>query len=104
MNAFQRAIEHVFNVPEFRDKFKDLEDNNKQITCIIYQRNFDQAWSEYGRLTDTNFYITCKVKDYQPGKNKRIEINGVTYKIDNYIADSFNLTYNIFLRSLTAKI
>ena len=104
MNAFEKAIEHVFNVPEFIDNFKDLEDNNKEITCIVYQKNYDEEWSEYGRLTDVNFYITCKVKDYTPAKNKRIQLAGVQYKIDNFYADSFNLTYNIFLRSLTAKI
>ena len=104
MNAFQKAIEDVFNVPQFKDKFLDLEDENKQITCIIYQRNFDQGWTQFGKIDDVNFYITCKVADYTPSKNKRLQIHGTTYKIDTFHADSFNLTYNIYLRSLTAKI
>lgn len=102
MNMFEQAIEDIFSVPEFREEFTDQETNQK-ITTIVYQINNDEQYTEFGFDAGISFYLTCKSKDYTPKKNKRITYKGTTYKIDSFYTDSYGLTHNIFLRSLTSK-
>jgi hypothetical protein len=47
--------------------------------------------------------ITCKVKDYTPAKGQKVIFRDQNWKIDNWTADSHNLTYRIFLKSVESK-
>ena len=101
MNAFQKMIDDVFNVPEFCEKFKT--EAGKEIITICYEISFDAVYTEYGIDDGISFYLTCKAKDYSPRKGEKIIFRGKTYKIDSYKTDSFSLTHNIFLRNVTSK-
>lgn len=101
MNVFEKMIDDVFNVPQFQQYFQTQE--GQKIICIPYNIDIDTLYTEYGVDTGVSFYLTCKVKDYIPKKGDKIIFKSRQYKIDNYSTDSFQLTYRIFLKELTAK-
>lgn len=101
MNIFEKAIEDVFSIPEFQETFIL---NGKEITCISYEISQDTLYTQFGIDEGISFYLTCKIKDYtSPKKGDRISFRGNQYKLDSFTADSFNLTYKLYLRSLTSK-
>lgn len=102
MNVFERAINDIFNVPEFTQTFTD-EETGRQITTIVYQRNTDGAYTQFGFDNGVNFYLTCKTSDYAPKKGKKIIYKNTAYRIDSFLTDSFGLSHNIYLKSLTSK-
>lgn len=102
MTIFEKAIEDIFEVPEFKEEFVDQE-TGAHVTTISYQVNTDQQYTEFGIDNGVSFYLTCKCKDYTPKRNKKIIFRGTTYRIDSFYADGFGLTYNIFLKSLNSK-
>ena len=102
MTAFEHAIEDIFNVPEFRETFRD-EEGEKDVVTIAYSIDTAELYTEYGVDAGVSFYLTCKVRDYTPKRGNRITFRNTRYRVSNYHADSFNLTYNIFLKSLTSK-
>ena len=100
-SAFEYMIQDVFKIPQFIQYF--YTQDNKQIVCISYHIDVDQLYTEFGADNGVSFYLTCKVADYTPKRGAKITFRNQTYKIDNYSADAFNLSYKIFLRSLTSK-
>ena len=114
-NPFEKAIEDIFSIQQFLEYFTYyLEDEASissssayvvQVPCIaVYNNNVDAIYTEYGVDDGVNFYLTCKVADFTPKKGMKITFRDITYRIDTFYADSFNLTYNILLKSLTTKI
>lgn len=102
MNVFEKAIEDIFNVGEFVEYFQDVE-TEQNIKTIVYQKNTDGVYTQFGFDSGVNFYLTCKTSDYTPKKGKKIIYKDVTYRIDSFLTDSFGLSHNIFLKSLTSK-
>lgn len=102
MNAFEKMIDDVFTVPQFIESFTTAD--GKNVVTISYEVSTDSLYSEYGFSEGISFYLTCKVADYQPKKGDKITFRNRRYKIDSFTADSFNLTYKIFLKSLTSEI
>lgn len=102
MNAFEKMIDDVFTVPQFIQYFTTNDGTN--VVTISYEVDTDSLYSEFGFVENVSFYLTCKVKDYQPKKGEKIIFRNKKYKIDSFTADSFNLTYKIFLKSLTSEI
>lgn len=102
MNVFEKAIEDIFNIKQFIESFV-YQDST--IPCIaIYNENTNTDYTLYGVDDGVNFYLTCKVADFTPKKGMKITFRNTTYRIDTFYADSFNLSYNILLKSLTTKI
>lgn len=101
MNCFEKMIEDIFNVPQFTTFFYTEE--NKEIVTVAYETSVDPVFSEYGIENGVSFYLTCKTHDYQPKKGDKITYKNKKYKVENFTADSFNLTYNIFLKDLSSK-
>lgn len=99
-NIFQNMIEQVFNVPQFRQY---MQAPVGTVVCISYSTQTDTAYTQFGVDGGVNFHLTCKVKDYTPKKGDKIVFRGRTYKVDSFSADSFNLSYDIYLRDLTSK-
>lgn len=101
MNAFEKMIDDVFKVTDFIEYF--YTEDNIPITTIAYQMNTDQQYTEFGVDNGVSFYLTCKVSDFTPKKGKKIIFRNTTYRIESFYTDAFNLSYNIYLRSLTSK-
>lgn len=101
MNIFEKMIDDCFSIPQFISTFET--EDGKEITCITYETATDTLYTEFGYDEGVSFYITCKVADFTPKKGAKITYNGRTYKIDTFRADSFNLSYNIYLKDLTSK-
>ncbi len=101
MNCFEKMIDDVFAVPQFQTFF--IDQNGNRIIAIVFQTTCQTIYTEFGVDTGISFYLTCKVADYQPKKGAKITYNGKEYKIDQFSTDSFGLSHNIFLRSLTSK-
>lgn len=101
MNAFQKMIEDVFKIPEFIEYFY-TEDNTAVVT-VSYQMNTEEAYTQFGYDGGVSFYLTCKTADFEPAKGMKITFRDKTYKIDSFYADAFNLTYNIYLKSISSK-
>lgn len=101
MNAFEKMVQDVFNVPEFVEYFYD--ENNTPIKTIAYSVNVEEDFTEYGVDNGVTFYLTCKRDDYAPKRGNKIRFRGETYKVANYSIDAFNLSYKIFLKSITSK-
>lgn len=101
MNPFQKMIDDVFAVPEFCEKFRT--EAGVEIITIAYEVATDEVYTQFGIDEGVSFYLTCKVKDYTPRKGEKIIFRGSTYKIDSFTADSFNLTYKLFLKALSSK-
>lgn len=101
MNAFQLMIDQIFNVSQFREYF--YTEQGKQIVCVSYQVNTDTIYTQFGYDQGISLHLTCKVADYTPKKGNKITFRNKKYKVDSFVADSFNLSYKIFLKDLTAK-
>lgn len=101
MNAFQNMINQIFEVPQFREYFTN--EQGQQIVCVSYEVVVDPQYTEYGVDDGVSLHLTCKVADYQPKKGDKITFRNRRYKIDSFTADSFNLTYKIFLKDLTSR-
>lgn len=101
MNIFEQAIQDIFNVNEFKQNFTTQD--GRTIVCIAYSTDTDTLYTEYGVNGGVSFHLTCKVKDYLPQKGNVIAFRNKKFKIDSFSADSFNLTYNLFLKDLTSK-
>lgn len=101
MNAFEKMIEDIFNIPQFQEYF--VTSSNKMVTAICYSTDVDTQFTQFGVDSGMSFYLTCKCADYTPKKNQIITYRNTKYKIDTFSMDSFKLTYNIFLRDLTSK-
>ena len=80
MNVFEKAIEDIFNVGEFVEYFTDSE-TGKNVKTIVYQKNTDGVYTEFGFDSGVNFYLTCKTSDYLPKKGKRIVYKNTIYRI-----------------------
>lgn len=101
MNPFEKMIDDIFNIPEFKEYF--TTENGLTVDCISYETDFEPVYTEYGFDDGISFYLSCKVKDYTPKKGEKLTYKNKAYKIDTFKEDSFSLTYNIFLRSVTSK-
>lgn len=101
MNAFQKMIDDIFSVPQFIEYF--TTEDNKQIVTVAYSVDTNTVYTQFGMDKGESFYLTCKVKDYTPKKGAKITFRGEKYKIDDFSADAFNLSYNIYLKSLTSR-
>lgn len=101
MNIFEKMIDDVFDIPEFIQYF--CTPDNKDVVAISYEKATDTIYTEYGIDDGVSFYLTCKVKDYTPKKGDKITFRNQVYKVDTFSADSFNLTYKIFLKDLTSR-
>ena len=101
MTPFEKMIDDVFNVPEFSEVF--ITAQGKEVVTIAYEVTTDGVYTQFGIDEGVSFYLTCKVKDHTPRKGEKIIFRGSTYKIDSFTADSFNLTYKLFLRALSSK-
>lgn len=101
MNCFQNMIQDIFNVPQFKQYF--TVENGISIVCVAYETQTDTIYTEYGIDDGVHFHLTCKVEDYTPKKGQKITFRNKIYKIDSFTADSFNLTYKIYLKDLTSK-
>ena len=101
MNMFQKMIEDIFNIPEFISTFET--ESGKEITCITYETATDTLYTEFGIDEGVSFYMSVKKADYTPVKGAKLTYNGRAYKIDSFKLDSFNLSYNIYLKDLTSK-
>lgn len=101
MNIFEKMIDDCFDIPEFFEFF--ICENGDLIKVISYEINTDTIYTEYGVDQGVSFYLTCKTKDYTPKKGDKITFRNKKYKVDNFSADSFNLTYKIFVKDITTK-
>lgn len=100
-NIFEKMIDNVFSVPQFIEYF--TTEDGKEVVTVSYSVDTNTQYTEFGMDNGVSFYLTCKVKDYTPKKGLKITFRGKEYKIDYYHADAFDLTYNIFLKSLSSK-
>ena len=53
MNAFQKMIQDIFDVPQFREYFYF---QGKTISCISYEVSTDPLYAEYGVEDGINYY------------------------------------------------
>ena len=102
MNAFEQMIEDCFSVPEFIEYF--TTEDGAEIVSVAYSVDVDEQYTEFGMDNGISFYLTCKTADFTPTKGAKITFRGKQYKIDTFSADAFDLTYKIYLKSLTTKI
>lgn len=100
MSIFETAIDDIFNTPDFLEY---LTIENRQIAVISYDAATDALYTEYGFDNGKTISITCKVKDYTPAKGAKVLFRGQSWKIDNWTADSHNLTYRVYLKSVESK-
>lgn len=100
MNAFQKMIDDVFAVPQFREYFYF---QGKTISCISYEVSTDPLYAEYGVEDGITICLTCKISDYTPKKGDKISFRNKQFKVDSFTADSFNLTYKIFFKDVKSK-
>ena len=100
MSIFENAIDDIFNTPDFLEY---LTIENRQIPVISYDAATDALYTEYGFDNGKTISVTCKVKDYTPAKGAKVIVRGQSWKIDNWTADSHNLTYRVYLKSVESK-
>lgn len=114
VNCFEQMIQDVFKVPQFIDTFEIVNDSSSSssdsssslssaITCVKYAQQDDAILTQFGMDQGIDFILTCKVKDFTPQKNMKIKFHDKIYKIVSWHIDSFQLTYNLNLKSLTSK-
>ena len=102
MTIFQQMVNDVFQVVDFTQSFRDVE-TNKEIICIAFSIENNEAYTQFGVDDGISFYLTCKKNDYVPRKNNKIIFRNQIFKIDNFSVDSFNLSWRIFLKSEMSK-
>lgn len=101
MNIFEKMIDDCFSVPEFIEEFY-LQDGSA-VTTVSYAMNYSEVYTQYGIDPGISFYLTCKVSDFTPQKGLKITFRDKVYKIDNFSADAFNLTWKIYLKGINSK-
>lgn len=100
MNIFESAINDIFNTPDFMEY---MLIGDKQIAVISYDAATDALYTQFGVDSGKTISVTCKVKDYTPEKGQKVIFREQNWKIDNWTADSHNLTYRIYLKSVESK-
>lgn len=103
MNPFFKAIDDIFKVPEFLTSFTTIEGEEKP--CIsVRPLTIEEKVTLFGVDAGESYELTCKAEVFTPKKGNRITYNGTLYKIEDPIyRDSFGLTYNFTIRSLSSK-
>lgn len=103
MNPFQKAINDIFKVEDFLSSFLTAEGEEKP--CIsVRPLTIEEQVTLWGIDAGESYELTCKVEVFTPKKGNRITYNGKLYKIENPInRDSFSLTWNFTIRSLSTK-
>ena len=100
MNIFSKAIDDMFNVPEF---FEFCEIDGEKIKCVAQSIDYAEVITEYGYDEGISFNLCIKKNDISPKKGKKIKFRDEEYKIDRYTLDCYGLTYTIYLKSISSK-
>ena len=100
MNIFEKMVENIFSVKEFLEFFTC---SKGKVPCIAQSIEEELAYTEFGVDEGISFSLYVKTKDYTPRRGNKIEFRGKEYKIDKFITCPYNLTYTIYLKSVSSK-
>ena len=100
MSIFSQAINDIFQVDDF---LEPLIVNGVTVKVCSYECSVDEKYTEYGVDDGSVVSITCKCSDWSPKRGEQVVFRGRTFRVSNFTCDSHNLTYRVWIKSLTSK-